>query len=80
MADMYLRHALDSFITTTLRQMWYAYWEDILAAVKREGPACEEEDVREALDRLVEEGTLQHYKGYWALSTLTRRDLNRWCE
>lgn len=80
MADIYLKHAIDSFIKELLGQMWYTYWEDIADAFKAHGPNCDEEDIREALDRLIEEGFLQHYNGYYALGVLSRRDLRRWCE
>ena len=79
MSDIFFQHAIDSYIKDLLKQMWYAYWEDIVSSVAEYGLKCDESDIRESLDRLTEEGYLQYHADYWALGVLSRRDLKRWC-
>ena len=79
MSDLFLRNAIDVFIKDLIAQTMWQYPEDIIEIVKQDGPDCTLEDIQQSLDRLVKDGSLNFFEGYYAEGKLSRREMRRFC-
>ena len=78
--EFYLRSAIKLRLKEMITQMWNASWSYIVYSFKEYGPDCTEEEIKEVIDELVEEKFLRPWSDGWALASLSRSTLRRFCD
>lgn len=79
MSDLFINNAIEVFIKDLIDQTMWQYPEDIIEMIEKDGPSCTTEEIRSSLDRLVRNGSLNFFEGYYADGRLSRRAMKRFC-